>query len=154
MLRGDDNAVNTFRFVSFGILHGDLRFGVGAQVGHLLALLADGGQFLHETVRQLDRQRHEVVHFIAGVAEHHALVAGALVFQCSPFHPLVDVGGLAVDGGYHATGFVVELVVAFVVTDILDDTAHYVIDGNVSFGLHFAGANNKAGGDQRLTGHF
>ena len=42
------------------------------------AVLADRGEPLGEAVGEHDRQRHQLVGVVAGVAEHHALVAGAL----------------------------------------------------------------------------
>ena len=59
------------------VLDGDLGLAVGAQVGHV-AVLADLGQPLGEPVRERDRQRHQLGGVVAGVAEHQALVAGAL----------------------------------------------------------------------------
>ena len=57
---------------------------------------------------QLDRQRHELGRVVAGVAEHEALVAGALGVQrvvgagvrllVRLVHALGDVGGLLADG--------------------------------------------------------
>ena len=62
------------------VLEGDLGLAVGAQVGHR-AGLAHLGQALGQAVRQVDRQRHEHVGLVAGVAEHHPLVAGALLVE-------------------------------------------------------------------------
>ena len=59
------------------VVDGDLGLAVGPQVGHH-AGLAHLGQPLGQPVGQPDRQRHEVVGLVAGVAEHHPLVAGAL----------------------------------------------------------------------------
>ena len=59
------------------VLERHLRLAVGAQVRHL-AGLADLGQALGQAVGGPDRQRHQVGRLVAGVAEHHPLVAGAL----------------------------------------------------------------------------
>ena len=68
------------------ILDGDLGLAVRAQVRQR-AVLANLGQTTRQAVRERDRQRHELGSLFGGVAEHEALVAGAL---------LVDlvVGGL------------------------------------------------------------
>src|SRR6476646_8510511 len=50
--------------------------------------------------RQHDRERHELVGLVAGVAEHQALVAGA-----ARVHAHRDVRRLAVDGREHGAGF-------------------------------------------------
>ena len=44
-----------------------------------------------------DRRRHQHLGLAAGVAEHHALVAGALVLVACGVHPLGDVARLLVD---------------------------------------------------------
>ena len=59
------------------VLDGDLGLAVGPQVRDR-AVLADLGQPLGQPVRQRDRQRHQLGRVVAGVAEHQALVAGAL----------------------------------------------------------------------------
>ena len=46
-----------------------------------------------------DREGHVLGGLVAGVAEHHALVAGTLVLFFLAFDALVDVAGLLVDGG-------------------------------------------------------
>ena len=72
---------------------------------------------------QPDRHRHEVVGLVAGVAEHHALVAGALGVEdvlaagAGPHleggvDALGDVGRLGPDGDRHAAGAAVEAHVA------------------------------------------
>ena len=53
-----------------------LGLAVGPQVVEH-ALLAHRGEPAGETVREPDRHRHEVVGVVAGVPEHHPLVAGA-----------------------------------------------------------------------------
>jgi len=43
-----------------------------------LAGLAQIGQVFHEPVREVDRHRHQLFGFGAGISEHDSLVAGAL----------------------------------------------------------------------------
>ena len=62
------------------VLEGDLGLAVGAQVREDPGL-ADLGQAVGQPVGEPDRQRHEVVGLVAGVAEHHPLVAGALAVE-------------------------------------------------------------------------
>ena len=54
----------------------DLALGVGADEGQLAALRSVG-VVLDQAMGQIDRQRHERMRFLAGEAEHHALIAGA-----------------------------------------------------------------------------
>ena len=72
------------------ILHGDLRFGVRAEPGGLAAL-ADPAQFAPEAVGEHYGGGHQLRGFTAGVAEHQALVTGALL------RGLFAVGLLGVD---------------------------------------------------------
>ena len=79
VLGGDEHRLQPDRPAVL-VLEGDLGLAVGAQVGQH-ARLADLGQALGQPVGQPDRQRHEVVGLVAGVAEHHPLVARALAVE-------------------------------------------------------------------------
>ena len=65
-----------------------------------------------QLVRQRDRRGHQLRRFIAGIAEHHSLVAGAAGVDAHG-----DVAGLFVDGGDHGAGVGVEAVEGVVVAD-------------------------------------
>jgi hypothetical protein len=78
--------------------HRDLRLGVGPQPRRL-ALLADLGQLAAEAVREHDGRGHQLRRLVAGIAEHQALVAGALLGGLlagglARVHALGDVGRL------------------------------------------------------------
>ena len=90
-----------------------------------LAVLAQLGLLLDQAVREVDRQRHEAFGLGARVAEHHALVAGALleVEALAFIHALRDVGRLLVVGDEHGATLVVDAVVGVVVADLLDRVA-------------------------------
>ena len=79
VLRGDEHGLEPDGSVAL-VLEGDLGLGVGSQVRDG-AGLADLGVLLGHAVRKVDRQRHEHVGLVAGVAEHHALVACALLVE-------------------------------------------------------------------------
>ena len=118
------------------------------------AVAADFGLALHQAVRVVDRQRHQRGGLVAGVAEHQALVAGALV-EVEPLafvHSLGDVRRLAVDGGEDGAALVVEADFGVVVADaahgFLGDLA--IVD--VRLGRDFAGNHDEAGGDQGFAG--
>jgi len=84
------------------IFHGHLALGVGLQVGEL-AVAPLLGKHLQDLVREVDRRGHVralLIHLAlgAGVTEHHALVAGALLFAALLFLGIDahrDVGRLA-----------------------------------------------------------
>ena len=129
VLRGEDHGVDADRAVVRVVLDGDLGLAVGAQVGQR-AVLADLGELLGEALGHHDRQRHQHVGVVAGVAEHQALVAGALLVhrvRRSPVRRLVagvdalgDVAGLAADRDHDAAGRAVEALLGGVVADLED----------------------------------
>jgi flagellar motor component MotA len=102
------------------IADGDLRLGVGAQPGQA-AVAAQHRLALDQAVRQVDRQRHQHRRLVAGVAEHQALVAGALVevVVVGLVHALGDVRALLVVGHQHGAALVVDAVLGVVVADAL-----------------------------------
>ena len=121
VLGGNDNGLNAFRRIVIRILDGHLRFGIGPQVRHWTGrLAANVRQFLQQAMRQIQRQRHEILRFTARITEHHALVTGALVLGIGPFNSLVDVFGLLVNRAQYTTRLRLEHVIAFGIADSAD----------------------------------
>ena len=125
VLGGDDHRVHPDGAVVLVVLHRHLALAVGPHIGELSAL-ADLRHPAAELVGQGDGQGHQLRRLVAGVAEHHALVAGAvaqlavgalLVLQ-GLVHPQGDVGGLLVDVGDDAAGVAVKAVLGPVVADV------------------------------------
>ena len=161
MLRGDEHRVDPHRPPAL-VDHGDLGLAVGPQVRNG-ADAPDLGQALREAVGQPDRQRHEIRGLVAGVAEHHPLVPGALgvegVLAAGPgaelerfVDPLRDVGGLRVERDEHAAGVAVEPVGVVVVADLAHRLAGERGDVDVGRGGHLTGHHDQAGGQERLAG--
>ena len=107
------------------VLDGDLGLTVGAQVGQR-AVVADRREPLGQALGHGDRQRHQHVGVVAGVAEHQALVAGALLVHrvdragarlVTGVDALGDVSGLAADRHHHAARVAVEALLRGVVAD-------------------------------------
>ena len=98
----------------------DLGLGVRAQVGDGLGA-ADLLQVLEDVVAQGNGRGHQFRRLIAGVAEHHALVAGALTLEpaLAHGHPLGDIRRLAVQPGKILEAPVPELQLRPVVADLL-----------------------------------
>ena len=146
--------MDAVRRVVVVVFDGELALGVGPQVRHRRRnLAADAGQFDEGHVGQRERQRHEFGRLVAGIAEHHALVAGALFLFFLAAHALVYVATLAVDGGEHGTGFRLKLVLTFGVTDFLDDIADGLLYVDPTVAGHLAANYSQTGSHQRLAGH-
>src|SRR5436305_2050619 len=88
------------------IFDGDRRLAVRTQIGDG-AILADRREPARQPMRQCDRQRHQLRSVATRVAEHQALIAGALPVQfvedpaltrfAGIVHALRDVGRLRTD---------------------------------------------------------
>ena len=148
----DHNGVDAHGLVLLVVFHGHLTLGVGAQIGHHLAFLADLCQGVHDQMRQVEGGGHVVVGLIGGVAKHHTLVAGALLFLFLAADALVDVAALLMDSREDATGVVVELIFGFAISDALDGFARHGLQVDVGVGVHLAHDHYLSGGDERLHG--
>ena len=133
VLRGHDHLLHPLRRAVL-VAHAHLGLAVGAQVVER-AVLAHGGEALAHALGQVDGHGHEGARLVAGVAEHHALVAradalvgvvrGPAVGRLPALvHALRDVGALLVDGVHHAAGGAVEAVLGAVVADAAHHLAH------------------------------
>ena len=162
VLGGEHDGVELDRAVTV-IGDGDLRLAVGAQVGELV-VLAHPGEALGEPVREVDGQRHELGRVVAGVAEHQALVARALLVEqvvdvaagavlVRRVHALGDVGRLGADGDRHAAGAAVEAFLRAVVADLEDGLAHELRDLDVAARRHLTRDVHEPGRDERLDRH-
>ena len=142
------------------VLDGDLGLAVGTEVRER-PVLAHRGELLGEALRDHDRQRHEHVGVVAGVAEHQALVAGALLVHrvhragarlVAGVDALGDVAGLAADRDHDAAGLAVEALLGRVVADLEDPLADDLLDVDVAGGGDLTGHDDEAGREQRLDG--
>ena len=153
MLGRQHDGVDSQRLALIAVFDGNLALGIGSQVSHHLALFADTSKFQQEDMCQRDGQRHVFTCLIAGIAEHHALVAGTLLLLFLSADPLIDVAALAVDGREYGARFSLELVLAFGVTYFLDDVADGLLNVDPPVAGHLAAHNGKTGGHHRLAGH-
>src|SRR6516225_6603485 len=135
MLRRDDHGVHTPRLVVGPVFHGHLRFAVRAQI-RKRPVLADFGKALGKLVGEVDGGGHVILGFVGGVAEHHALIAGA-----ARIHAHSDVARLFVDAGDHRAGIRVKTVERVIVADGLHYATDHLLEINVSLGGDFAGDN-------------
>ena len=125
------------------VAQGHLRFRVRTQPWQT-AILAQLRLALDQAVRVVDGGRHQLGRFIAGVAEHQALVASALIqVNASTFiDALRDVRRLLVVGHQHGATLVVDAVFRVVVADAFDGLArnlniiHIGVRGNFASQHH------------------
>ena len=129
----------------------DLALGVGAEA--LFGARAPCvRQVVEDAVRVIDRRRHQLRRLAAGIAEHDALVAGALFLVAGLVDAHRDVGRLRVQQDLDHRILVVEAVL--LVADVLDGRAGRGLDGGRVDGgaAHLAGDDDAVGGGQRLAG--
>ena len=138
----------------FVIFDSNLALGVGTQVCHVDALAAYLGQAHEQGVAEGQRQRYVEGCLVGGVAEHHALVAGALVLQVGALNAAVYILALFVHGQQHAAAVAVEAQLRAVVAYFVDDAAGGLLHVDIGVALYFAGHHYLAGGDEGLAGHF
>ena len=100
-----------------------------------------------------NRQRHQLWSFIAGVAEHQALIASALLFILALVNAHGDVGRLLVNAHHHAAGISIEADTGFVIADFAQRAANDVVRVDHTFAGDFTGDHDLASGAQSLTSH-
>ena len=150
VLRGHDDVVDAHGAAVL-VLEGHLRLAVRAEEVDD-AFLAHFGEAHGELMGPENGSGHERGCLVAGVAEHHALVAGALILGLFAVHALGDVGGLMVDGGNDGAGAPVEAHLGIVVADVADGAAHDGRQISVSLRGDFAADEGHAGGHERFAG--
>src|SRR5579872_56863 len=151
VLRADHDGVDANRHGVL-VLERDLRLSVGAQEVHEL-LLADRGELTGERVRVLDGRGHELGRLIRGIAEHEALVAGALLLvqPVSFVHTLGDVGALALDGREHRARGRIESHRRVDVTDVPDRLPNHLREVDLGGRRDLARNDHHSGLGERLA---
>src|SRR5579864_839776 len=163
MLRRDEHALDLdgapASVLVLLVAHRHLRLPVGAQIRKDLRL-AHLAQPLREPVREHDRQRHELVRLVRGVAEHHPLVAGAdpvervlvaVLLLEGMVDALRDVWRLLVDRDHHAARVGVEAELRARVADLGHLAPHEARNVDVDVGRDLAGDDDETRRDQCLA---
>ena len=160
MLGADEHGVDAFGFAE-GVFDRNLGLAIRAQPGQGAAL-AHLGQLAGQLVGQVDRHGHELGGLVAGIAEHHALVAGAdqvdlVLVAFLGFEGLadahIDIRALAGNGREHAAGIAIEALLAAVVADLLDHSADEFVKVDEGVGGDLAEQHHKAGLGGNFAGH-
>ena len=97
--------------------------------------------------------RHEFFRFIAGISEHHALIACALFLEESLAfgHALRNIGGLGVNAEENFAGRGGESDVGGCITDVGDDFADDGFPIDFCFRGDLSGNDNEVGCAERFT---
>jgi hypothetical protein len=150
MLCRDDDGVDVMR-LAVDVAHGDLGFRVRTQPRQA-AVFTKLGLALHQPMRKVDRQRHELRGLVAREAVHQALVARALLeIHAGAFvDALLDVLRLLIEGGQHCARAVVETHLGIVVADAFDDVACEVAVVDARAGRDLAGHDDETGRHERF----
>ena len=100
-----------------------------------------------------DRRRHEGLRLVRRVAEHHALVARALLLGLRTVDALRDVGTLPVERAHVVEGIPAEALLGAVVADVLHHGARNLlrIDLLIAAGRDLAHVDDKIRAHHRLT---
>ena len=134
------------------ILHRHLALGVGTQIWQQTAL-AQLGKLTHQRVGKVQCERYQRLCLIARVAEHHALVAGALLLRHGALHSAINVFRLLMKRRQHSARVGVKLQLAAVIAYPAYHSARHLHQIHIRVRFHFAGYHHLAGGYQRFTCH-
>ncbi len=150
VLMGDDDLRRLDRLAVL-IAHRHLALGVRAE--RLLdAGMAGLGNFLQDLVSVVERRRHQFRRLAAGVAEHDALVARALVLVAGGVDALRDIGRLGMEQHFDMGLAPVEpLLLVADVLDRLTGGLDNLLIGNAG-SADFAGDDHPVGRGERLAG--
>ena len=127
--------------LTVNIAQGDLAFRIGAEL-RCQARVAVLGHAAQNGVGIMDRRRHQGVGFIAGIAEHDALVARPDVLVAGGIDALGNINGLGVEVDLHLGFFPMKTIL------FIADTAYRIagrlfhgclVVGNFGGAAHFAG---------------
>ncbi len=101
VLGRDDDAGGAHR-LAINIAQRDLALGVGLQTGDQQILVAAHfADPAEDEMRIVQRRGHQILGLAAGIAEHDALVAGALILVAGGVHAHRDIGGLGMQMHIH-----------------------------------------------------
>ena len=147
MLRGNDHRIHAQHFTLGIVFDCNLGFSIRTKEGKR-SILAHLRESHGQLMRQRDGSRHQLLVLVAGVAEHHALIACA-----AGVYAHGDIAGLFVDAGDYGAGVAVEAVQGIVVADGLHGAADDLLKIDVGFGGDFSGDDDQAGGSKGFAGY-
>ncbi len=154
-LMGNHHRVDAHR-LAVDMPDGNLRFRIRAKVRNR-AGLADLLQLVKQAVAEGDRRGHQLRSGVAGIAEHHALVASALLVEKAfAFrHALRNIGRLPVQAVDVFKGIGAKLQLFAIIADIAHHSAGdgFGIDIIPAATGNLTGIDHQVGGGQRFASH-
>ena len=153
VLRRDDDGIDALGNACIAILDGDLTLGVRTQIGHHLTLLADLCEGAHDEMREVERHGHEILGLVGGIAEHHTLVASALLVLVAIIDTAVDVLALLMDSSEDTAGVAVELVFGLGIAYLLNRVTCNGLQVDIHITAYLAHQHHLSCSDKRLTSH-
>ena len=151
MLRRNNDRINASRLV-LNILHSNLRFAVGTQVGKQ-AVLSDSGQLHRKLVRKRNRKRHQLFRLIAGITKHKTLVSCSRVqtialltrFRLSAFiNAECNVSGLLMQRADYCASIAIKSVFRIVIADFANSLARNLCNIHSRVGRNLAHDSDHA----------
>src|SRR5579862_3990753 len=106
---------------------------------------------LPDAMRGVNRERHVLLRLVAGEAEHHALVARALLVARRRRYALADVRRLALDRGDDRAAVAVEAALGRGVADVADHVLRDLAELGLGLAGDLAGDHDEPGLDERLA---
>jgi len=147
---GRDHHRSRAHRLAIDILQADLALGVGPEIGRS-AGMPGLGQRAQDIVGVIDRCRHQLFGLAHGVAEHDALVAGALILVALRIDADGDVGRLLMDVAFDLGMLPMET--GLLVADLADGPASGVdqhVMGHRGRAANLAGEHDPIGRRQGL----
>ena len=154
MLGREDDLRHADRLAGF-VTDRDLALGVRTELGRIAFLaLTRSSQHRQNLVAVVDRGRHQFGRLAAGIAEHDALVARALVFRLGRINALRNIGRLRMQQNFDRRLFPVEplLLVADVPNCHACDMGNEIVRDRCRT-TRLAGNHDPVGGGQGLGRH-
>ena len=149
-----DDDVFYFYRLAVAIFDGDLGFAVRSEEISF-ATFAHFGEVVNQAVRHLDGKWHQLWRLVTGIAEHHALIAGALLFvQAFAFSDaLRNIGRLLLDRRKDRASVAVESHGGIGIADVANHFSHDIDVAHFDLTGDFAGNDNHAGLGETFTGN-
>lgn len=155
VLSGNDDGVDAKRNNSATValvFDSDLGLGVGTKPWECACAACNSHSGV-ELVGQNDRQGHELLSFVGGVAEHDTLVTSTMVLEGAVIKTLGNVGGLLLDSDEDVAGLVIEALLGVIVTNLLNGFADDLLEVDDGLGGDLTEDHDHASLCGGLAGH-